>query len=268
MNNDINVDHYKILECSNTDTLDHVKKKYKELCLKYHPDKYSGSSEKFIKINTSYQHIITNETKKNHIFEAARNYMLLLYLMIKPKNIFINIKVDLEDIYKGSIKKVNYKHYVNGKKNVNSVFIDLNNFQQTYVFDEAGDENPISKNKGDLYASCDVISPPKMSLKKISYSYDIIYSLEINLYEYLYGLKSQYKFLNNETLNLSHHIPNLHGLQLTIQNKGIPYYNINDDLKRGNLIINLTLSVQSLPLRNNFYNNENFQNLIHQYFNT
>lgn len=258
---------YKILECSNTDTIEDVKKKYRILALKYHPDRYKGSSEKFIKINNAYNNIISTELKKNNICDTARQYLFYIYLMVKPKNIFLNIEVCMEDIYKGRIKKVNYKQYINKKQTNNTVYIDLHNFQKTYVFDDFGDENPVTKNKGDLYITCNVISnDSNIKLKKISHSYDIIHSITINLYEYIYGLNDKYH-LFGEKIDLIDHIPNIHGLTKEFKNRGLPFYDINDHIKRGSLIIEMKLTLQDSIMSNKLRENNEIRKMINDNFN-
>ena len=61
--------YYKILEVDKTATLDDVKKSYRKLVMKYHPDKLQGVSEdivklaneKFLSIQEAYEKI----SKKN-----------------------------------------------------------------------------------------------------------------------------------------------------------------------------------------------------------
>ena len=55
-------DYYKVLGVSKNATFEEVKKAYKKLAHKYHPDK-GGDSEKFKEINEAYQ-ILSNEAKR------------------------------------------------------------------------------------------------------------------------------------------------------------------------------------------------------------
>lgn len=58
-------DYYKILAIKNNATVKEIKKAYKKLVLKYHPDhnKASGASEKFKEINEAYS-ILSDENKR------------------------------------------------------------------------------------------------------------------------------------------------------------------------------------------------------------
>jgi DnaJ family protein B protein 4 len=62
-------DYYKILEVSKKASLEDIKKAYKKLALKYHPDRNSESDKeqaqkKFVEINEAYEVLSDNEKKK------------------------------------------------------------------------------------------------------------------------------------------------------------------------------------------------------------
>ena len=57
-------DYYKILELTRENASpDNIKKQYKKLALKYHPDRPNGNSEKFKKVSEAYE-ILSDENKK------------------------------------------------------------------------------------------------------------------------------------------------------------------------------------------------------------
>ena len=63
-NNDIPLidDDWKTLNLIPPKTLDEIKKQYRKLALKLHPDKPSGNHTKFIELNTAYNNLITIQT--------------------------------------------------------------------------------------------------------------------------------------------------------------------------------------------------------------
>ncbi len=62
-------DYYKILEITPTATCEDIKKSYRRLALKYHPDKNSGtveSHELFTKISQAYKTLSNEESRKRY----------------------------------------------------------------------------------------------------------------------------------------------------------------------------------------------------------
>ena len=62
------MDYYKILNISNNATQDEIKKSYRKLALKYHPDKNKdpGAKEKFQQISEAYQTLSEPNNRKNY----------------------------------------------------------------------------------------------------------------------------------------------------------------------------------------------------------
>ncbi|CUM67597.1 uncharacterized protein PRCAT00005297001 [Priceomyces carsonii] len=73
-------DHYLILQVPKTASSDDIKKAYKKLCLKYHPDKTSDKThhDLFIKIREAYEILKTSDTKraydKQHGFNKSKSF--------------------------------------------------------------------------------------------------------------------------------------------------------------------------------------------------
>lgn len=59
----MNKDYYKILDVSKSASADEIKKAYRKMALKYHPDR-GGDQEKFKEVNEAYQ-ILSNPQKKS-----------------------------------------------------------------------------------------------------------------------------------------------------------------------------------------------------------
>jgi DnaJ family protein A protein 2 len=108
LNDDLN--YYAILGLDSNATQESIKKAYKKLALKHHPDK-GGDLEKF--------HLIT------------KAYNVLKQSEIKPKssNIHLNIKLTLQDILKNKVFTVNPKrivgcNYCCGQGHINFSFVN------------------------------------------------------------------------------------------------------------------------------------------------
>jgi DnaJ family protein B protein 4 len=64
-------DYYSILGVSNTASADEIKKAYRKLSLKHHPDKNGGSDEKFKEINEAYS--ILSDTNERQKYDMQKN---------------------------------------------------------------------------------------------------------------------------------------------------------------------------------------------------
>ncbi|PIR66367.1 MAG: molecular chaperone DnaJ [Parcubacteria group bacterium CG10_big_fil_rev_8_21_14_0_10_36_14] len=59
-------DYYKILDLSRSASADEIKRRFRELAHKYHPDKPGGDAEKFKEINEAYQVLNNAERRKQY----------------------------------------------------------------------------------------------------------------------------------------------------------------------------------------------------------
>ena len=88
------MDYYKILELEEGCTKEEIKKKFRLLCLKYHPDKNNGEDSHFKKINEAYETLYDNEKRKRYniqrIFKNIEFTEEDYYLLEKYYHQFIN----------------------------------------------------------------------------------------------------------------------------------------------------------------------------------
>ena len=59
-----NKEYYELLNINKNASQDEIKKSYRKLALKYHPDKPSGDPEKFKQINKAYETLSDIEKRK------------------------------------------------------------------------------------------------------------------------------------------------------------------------------------------------------------
>ena len=113
-------DYYKILEISNDATDEEVKKSYRKLALKYHPDKTGGNDEKFKEINEAYE-ILGSDKRKQYdnpnVFNNSDNVMFEMFNQMnmqhnnqhnngltKLPSFMHTINIPLKSVYFGLIK--------------------------------------------------------------------------------------------------------------------------------------------------------------------
>ena len=272
---------------------DDIKKTYRKLAKQFHPDKSNlNDYQDFIKITESYNRLINleeididNEYKSDEDFKIYLNMYieiiknLFKYLcekkeeykkykenqrkqnIEKTKDITINLNINIEQIFNNEVIKVTVK--VLKKKNnqlyldKEDVYISLLNYKYEYIFKDLGDED-LEKTRGDIIIKINVIDK-NLELD----NYDIIYNLNISLYEYLYGIKRIIKYFDDEiTLNETLNINN-NKITKIYENKGIKYLD-DDGIKYGNLVIKFNINYKFNP---NYKSSVILKNLIEKYFN-
>lgn len=272
---------------------DDIKKTYRKLAKQFHPDKSNlNDYQDFIKITESYNRLINleeididNEYKSDEDFKIYLNMYieiiknLFKYLcekkeeykkykenqrkqnIEKTKDITINLNINIEQIFNNEVIKVTVK--VLKKKNnqlyldKEDVYISLLNYKYEYIFKDLGDED-LEKKRGDIIIKINVIDK-NLELD----NYDIIYNLNISLYEYLYGIKRIIKYFDDEiTLNETLNINN-NKITKIYENKGIKYLD-DDGIKYGNLVIKFNINYKFNP---NYKSSVILKNLIEKYFN-
>jgi DnaJ-class molecular chaperone len=65
------MDYYKLLEVEKSASQDGIKKAYRKMSLKYHPDKPTGDAEKFKEINEAYQTL--GDENKRRMYDMKKN---------------------------------------------------------------------------------------------------------------------------------------------------------------------------------------------------
>jgi len=90
----MSAEDYHLLNCTPTSTDEEIKRAYKKLALKYHPDKCGGSNEKFVQIQAALERIT-----------AARNGPPAPDLPTGPP-LNCDISTTLEKIYAGETRKL------------------------------------------------------------------------------------------------------------------------------------------------------------------
>ena len=96
-------DYYKILELNKYATQDDIKKSYKKLALKYHPDKNNGDDTKFKEISEAYEILSDNNRRGQYDYNSSHdiNFSTFGHQFMKPDDLFKQIfqNSDLDPYY-------------------------------------------------------------------------------------------------------------------------------------------------------------------------
>ena len=131
--------YYKILELQPSASEDAIKKSYRKLSLKHHPDRNNNSEEskkKFQEINEAYEKLTSTEEKVDNGFNEAEMFNAENFFNIfqgnmggfnniniqinKPPAIIKNITISLKDAYMGIMMPIEIERTIieeNQKKN-------------------------------------------------------------------------------------------------------------------------------------------------------
>jgi len=119
-------DYYKILELEKSATLSDIKKSYRRLSKILHPDKETGSKEKFQELNGAYQTL--SDPAKKQAYDSGVTYQTPSRPIIN--NINVRINWTLSDIKKGKTVSVKLTRAVvcktcngAGSKNASSITV-------------------------------------------------------------------------------------------------------------------------------------------------
>ena len=115
-------DYYKILGVSRDESLENIKKAYRRLARKYHPDVNPGdkkSEEKFKEINEAYNAIISGNASEPHKEEAKKSKKTQTPTQAKDDFDFNDVEKTFERFFGFNPKsnKVNIKTQKESKKN-------------------------------------------------------------------------------------------------------------------------------------------------------
>ena len=245
--------YLNLLELDNLNDLNTIKKSYRRLSLKYHPDKNPYNTNKFQEITEAYEYLIkhfdeiknekfNNEDlnkrsdksiiQKNSYDTDDYNNIYNNVLSIYKQDIIIYINLTYEESYNGCQKPVK----ITRKILQNNIVTSEN--ETLYVNIPQGTDNDeiiVIENKGNIdnFNKTNV----KIFIKLLKHNLferdglDIIYKLNISFKESLVGVNKIFKYLNNK------------------------YYKINS--KKGEIVSNTSEKIlENLGFkRNDYYGN-------------
>jgi len=261
-------DLYNILGVTKESSIDDIKKSYKNLALKCHPDKNNSpdACEEFKKLAEAYS--VLSDPDKRKLYDEGGidavkesinlpNDIFTEFMskfcepMITIQNIEIIIDVTLEEIYSGCSKDIEIERYDvddDAKYLINKH--KLNIVIQKGCF--SGNLLHI-RNEGNEYPDRSGITDVIVRIREIKHEnfkrnfmnkgknyidpMDLMMKLHISFEESIIGFTKRFKHISGDTLIISYDKPTRHKDILIMEHKGMP--NLKDDSKFGDLLIKI-----------------------------
>lgn len=259
-------DLYEVLGVSPQASQADIRRAFKRLALKHHPDKAKGEDAMFKKVNDAYQ--ILSDPEKRDMYDGLRHatqsatggadyseifkmFITVMMGIVAKKtgltsnlDVRLSITVTMEELYRGDIKKMCISTRRATDQTVQkNLYIPLSaGLKRRYVFEGQGDEGP-NGEKGDIIIKTTLKEHPLVKRDHIVDDNDLYIEDTMTLYEYYRGVHKEYAYLNNETLRVDF-VPNRtenHTAIYIAKNKGLPYKDDDGDQCRGNLYIHYRL---------------------------
>jgi hypothetical protein len=274
----MSLNYYDILECSPSDNIQTIRKKYLRLALKYHPDKYPDNGSKFKEISQAYQFISNNHSNDNIIQspidllkEALSHYDNDLADVIYDTltHLIPNTK-DAKDLWQ-KIIGIPQHELINTGSNLIKQYLERkcfynghNTFRLNINYDDLKDENNIkcsleflSKYSNiDLYIDNEYITNFDLKYSNISikfnnniYDFNFIDDFDnsfkrINTFDLLFNINNISNTLINKIIEINH--PFIKNISIHIKSSSDTYLLNNFGLwnpklnKRGDLYIHFS----------------------------
>ncbi len=261
-------DYYKVLGVSRKTSKAEIKKAYRKLAMKYHPDKNKDNKEaeeKFKEISEAYAVLSNDEKRKQYDQIGAEGFSrrysqedifrnsdigsifqefgfgdrffgndLLSNLFnsrSSPQNAEAELLVSLEDVVKGSTKRVSFKT-TEGLENLNiKIPVGIEAGKKLRLKGK-GPLHPVSGQRGDLF--CKIMIEPHSRFQRKGN--DLIHEVEVNISTLVLGGKIRITTLEGKTIELKVPPYTRDNACLRIKGKGIP---ASGKKSSGNLLVRL-----------------------------
>jgi DnaJ-class molecular chaperone len=251
------IDYYEILCLPRTCTTEDIKKSFKSLALKHHPDKNASDSDKFKLISEAY-HVLVDPEKRS-IYDMTSNFSdnsnflssmlnilknLMNAKMRKKKELELRISVTLDELYRGETKKIKVR-VKRQKQEFESIllFVSLINYDRDIIFEKMGDEDE-NGNRLNIRILLDIKDHDEYYIDSVISKYDIInknYN-NITLYEFYKSKNLILDYLDNEQINITTNFNNIDLLVIKVAEKGLLYIK-DESIVRGDLFIYFKLKL-------------------------
>ena len=253
------VDLYKVLGLDNNANIEQIRKAYKKLAVKYHPDKNVNDEtvkEKYLEISKAHE--VLTDSKKKELYDKygitdeadlqEHNEALQKEFFMKQRLAErVSVRISLSDALNGLNKKLNLKQTIikNNKQTNNQIEINLQIDSTTplnrpIVFKDkgtcilgAGDASTLYDDmKGDLVIDINIMPDHTYKLNKTNYN--LITKQKITLAQSLCGFNLTIPYFDKDIKIQHDKIIKPNSVYL-IKNKGLTISDDNDNIIRSDI---------------------------------
>lgn len=230
------MDPYEILGLNNTASFEDIKKTYRRLSMKYHPDKNNGVdiNNKFSQINRAYEMLSTTNNNLQ-IVPINNNTKCIVDEKIKKEinyTLFYNLTITFEQSYNGCTLPIDVDiiDYSNNNVSNNTVYVDI--FKgiddgEIIIIKNRGHHFK-NNNYGDIRVTIYINKSDKFQRRGM----DLITNHTVTLKESLCGFEYNLTHLNNKVYKIKSNNITYPDKHITLSKLGIQRNNYI-----GNLII-------------------------------
>lgn len=257
------MDHYKTLGINKNATQDEIKRAYRKLAMKHHPDR-GGNSEQFKKINEAYD-TLKDVTKRQQYDNPQRQQSFRSQNFSQQQNPFagspfedlfggfksgstqrfkspditVRAIVDLKDIISGKMETVQYR-LRNGHIETVKVEIPAGARQgDTIKYNGLGEIGDPRIPRGDLYVKIHIREPKGWARD----ANNLVIKREVDVFDIMLGCVILIETLDGKRINLNVPRGTNPGTILSISEYGIPDLRSK---KRGNLYVQIETNIPKI----------------------
>ena len=253
-------DHYKTLGIEKTASLDEIKKAYRKLAMKYHPDRDDGDQEKFQQIKHAYE--ILSDPKKRQEYDnppsfdnwtgPAGDFSDVFSEFFrrqaawqhrppaKNATVSAHLSITLEEAFTGKDIVATIK-LPNSRKEVISIKIPAGVRSNTVLkLSGVGDDSNQSIPRGDVHVS--IIVENHKDFQRVDN--DLVKEVTINAFDALLGTSVEIETIDKKTLSVNVPAGIQMGTTLSVPGYGMPI--LNNTSQRGRLIIPINIKIPTL----------------------
>lgn len=275
-------DHYQTLGVNRNASQDEIKRAYRSLAMKHHPDRTGGDDTKFKEIQTAYDTIGDPEKRSQYdnpqpqmsgfnfnggtppgfedilsqMFNGGNPFFGHGFRQPQMRNKTLNMQttISLEDAYNGKEILASIQ-LPSGREQTIEIKIPQGIQDGTTLrLSGMGDDSVPGHPRGDIHLTVQVAPHPRFQRQND----DLIISLEVDAIDAILGKKYQINTINGRTIELTVNPGTQHDQTYAAAGYGMP--SMRDARFVGRLLINIqikiptTLTNDQLSLLKNIYN--------------